>query len=603
MNILIVTILLFWSIASYAELQTMSDAELSDATGEGLGLALEDFAFSTSDATATLTGIENSNNEEIEAQWTDFYIYGEGSNYGSEKVLTDIGSYLNPWVFQTVRGGSGPEYMAIGNDVALLELKADSYSNPLQNSGDFILHSRYQGCIWGEAGCGASGGASPFDAVTAIDSQISDYGAEYTELVNAYDSSYGGAVSSTLLAEAEAAQSVGGVIYEQQQVIADKQVVLADAIREYEAANPGEYTAAKALAGDEFKQVGVLYAETDQSVEVGEKYSCGLFGLSCTSEERSYNNQVDDWQDAAAEVGDIEENWQDENLELALANRQLGEVLIGEDSKDDSGKTLAERIADSDRFQILCGESANEDDCSDGMIVKRGGERNVVNDIAISLTAGQARRPGQDIGSRFRFEVINENKNTGEITRVEDFLSFELRGVYIDGSHFRLWSRENPDTGHDQLNAEISLRFFAKQYAISACGMECEIDKDDSQAVIDQKVALRDSTALKLNNYLYDLNLGYGDIQPLKLDVTSDGNFLFTLDFPDFDTTGLPRTVENVQGFFNDYYDNAAKSNLIIGQVQLGAVPTTGPNLGDLGGVRVVGLRAQYLRIESYDIN
>ncbi|MEK9764875.1 MAG: hypothetical protein VW274_00190, partial [Thalassolituus sp.] len=111
------------------------------------------------------------------------------------------------------------------------------------------------------------------------------------------------------------------------------------------------------------------------------------------------------------------------------------------------------------------------------------------------------------------------------------------------------------------------------------------------------------STALKLNNYLYDLNLGYGDIQPLKLNVTSDGNFLFELDFPDFETTGQERTVENVRNFFNDYYDNAPKSNLIIGQVQLGAVPESGKNYGDLGGVRAVGLRAQYLRIESYDVN
>lgn len=161
----------------------------------------------------------------------------------------------------------------------------------------------------------------------------------------------------------------------------------------------------------------------------------------------------------------------------------------------------------------------------------------------------------------------------------------------------------NPETGYGELNGEFSLRFFAKQYAISACGEACEIQSEDSQSVIDQKVALRDSTALKLNNYLYDLSLGYGDVQPLKFNVTPDGNFVIELGFPDFDTTGLPRTVSNVQNFFNDYYDNAPKSNLIIGEVQLGAVPDTGPNLGNLGGTRAVGLRAQYLRIESYDIN
>lgn len=591
---------LFVSVGCLAELKNMSDMELSTTTGDGLGFALQDFAFSTEDANVTLTGIENSNNEEILVQWTDYYIYGEGSEYGSQKVLTDVGSYLHPWVFQTVRGGSAPEYMAIGDDVALLELKADAYSNPLQNSTDFILHSRYQGCIWGHDGCGSAASDSPFDAVVAMDDQLSEYNSEFTSLIDIYDDQYGASVSSTLLAEAEAAQSTGGVVFEQQQVIAEKQTILVQVISNYEAANPGEYSSAKQIAGEEYQTTLDLYSETDQSVELGEKYICIPW---CTGAKRDYNNQVDAWEDATSVVADIEGNWEDENLELALANRELGEVLIGEDSKDATGRTLAERIADSDRFQILCGESANDDECANGLIVKRSEERSVVNDIAVSLDGGQARRVGMDIGSRFRFEVINENQNTGEITREEDYLSFELRGVYVDGSYFRLWSRENADTGYDELNGEISLRFFAKQYAISACGSECEIERGDSQSVINQKVALRDSTALKLNNYLYDLHLGYGEVQPLKFNVTPDGNFVIELPFPDFDTTGQPRTVENVRGFFNDYYDNAPTSNLIIGEVQLGAVPENGPNLGNLGGTRAVGLRAQYLRIESYDIN
>ncbi|MEK9713613.1 MAG: hypothetical protein VW258_13700, partial [Thalassolituus sp.] len=333
-------------------------------------------------------------------------------------------------------------------------------------------------------------------------------------------------------------------------------------------------------------------------------YSCGGFlQRDCTPAEDAYNDQLDIWVTAENELGDIQNNWKEETMALANANADLSDILIGEDSKDESGRTLAERIADADRFQVLCGDSANDDACTNGIITKRDGERGVVNDIAVAISGGQYRRQGMDIGSRFRFEVVNENKNTGEITRVEDFLSFELRGVYTDGMYFRLWSRPDPETQKSELRGELGLRFFAKEYAISACGLECEIQAGDSAETISQKVALRDSTALKLNNYLYDLNLGYGDIQPLKLNVTSDGNFLFELDFPDFETTGQERTVENVRNFFNDYYDNAPKSNLIIGQVQLGAVPESGKNYGDLGGVRAVGLRAQYLRIESYDVN
>lgn len=601
MKYFLLTAGLVFSFAVQAELQSMSETEMSEATGEGLGFAFEDFSFSTEGAVATFTGIENSNNEEIIADWTNFYIYGEGSNYGSEPTPTNIGSYLHPWVFRSVRGGSAPEYSAFGDDIALLEFKLDQYVNPLQDSASFILHNRYQGCIWGHEGCGDN--ASPFAAVNAIDDQIDQYNAEYANLVDIYDGAYGVDVSSTLLAEAEIVQSPGGVVYEQQQVIEDRQLDLAQAIRDYENANPGAYDSAKQQAGTEFQQAALLYEQTDQSVDLGEKYDCGFWGTGCSPAESDYNDQVDVWADAKEQVADIESNWEEENLNLALANRELGEILVGEDSKDGSGRTLGERIADSDRFQVLCGDSANDDDCNDGLISQRSDERGVVNDIAIAISEGQTRRPGMDIGSRFRFEVINENKNTGEITRVEDYLSFELRGLYMDGAYFRLWSRADPDTGLSELNGELSLRFFAKQYAISACGIECEITAGDTSLEIQQKTALRDSTALKLNNYLYDLNLGYGDIQPMKFNVTSDGNFLFEMDMPDFETTGKPRTVENVRTFFNDYYNKAPKSNLIIGQVQLGSIPETGPNYGDLGGVRAVGLRAQYLRIESFDLN
>ena len=60
---------LFVSVGCLAELKNMSDMELSTTTGDGLGFALQDFAFSTEDANVTLTGIENSNNEEILVQW------------------------------------------------------------------------------------------------------------------------------------------------------------------------------------------------------------------------------------------------------------------------------------------------------------------------------------------------------------------------------------------------------------------------------------------------------------------------------------------------------------------------------------------------------
>ncbi|MEK9764874.1 MAG: hypothetical protein VW274_00185, partial [Thalassolituus sp.] len=456
-----------------ADLKSMSDDELSDTTGEGLGFALEDFAFTTKDAVTTFTGLENSQNEEITAQWTDYYIYGEGSNYGSQLVTTDIGSYRHPWVFRSVRGG-GEGLERFGNDIALLEFKTDSYSAPLQDSTSFILHNLYQGCIWGYKGCGEDG--SPFDAVNAISAQIDSYQNEYTDLIGLYSGSYVGGVSSQLLSEAESVQSPGGAIYEQQLVIGVRQVELAEAIRDFEQTNPGVYAEAQRVAGEEYQETLELYELTDKSVELGDDYSCGGFlQRDCTPAEDAYNDQLDIWVTAENELGDIQNNWKEETMALANANADLSDILIGEDSKDESGRTLAERIADADRFQVLCGDSANDDACTNGIITKRDGERGVVNDIAVAISGGQYRRQGMDIGSRFRFEVVNENKNTGEITRVEDFLSFELRGVYTDGMYFRLWSRPDPETQKSELRGELGLRFFAKEYAISACGLECEI--------------------------------------------------------------------------------------------------------------------------------
>ncbi|MDF1763135.1 MAG: hypothetical protein P1U57_06965 [Oleibacter sp.] len=44
------------------------------------------------------------------------------------------------------------------------------------------------------------------------------------------------------------------------------------------------------------------------------------------------------------------------------------------------------------------------------------------------LTNGELGRDDKNVGSRYRFQVINENKNTDEITRFDDFLSFGYRG-------------------------------------------------------------------------------------------------------------------------------------------------------------------------------
>jgi hypothetical protein len=93
------------------------------------------------------------------------------------------------------------------------------------------------------------------------------------------------------------------------------------------------------------------------------------------------------------------------------------------------------------------------------------------------------------------------------------------------------------------------------------------------------------------------LNLGYGEIQPMRLSATSDGNFEFELTKlrpgDDIDTN----SQEEMQQFYNDYYENSPKSFISISDVRIG-------NSADasLGAITVDGLRAQYLKVTSRDL-
>lgn len=71
------------SAAAFADLQALDDSQMSAATGEGLGFALEDFVLDTEGAELSVTGIQSSAGEEIDIKWTSLYVMGEGSDEGS----------------------------------------------------------------------------------------------------------------------------------------------------------------------------------------------------------------------------------------------------------------------------------------------------------------------------------------------------------------------------------------------------------------------------------------------------------------------------------------------------------------------------------------
>lgn len=327
-----------------AELQALDDVEMSSQSGAGLGFALQDFVFSTDDASLAVTGIEDGTGNEVGIKWDQFYIMGEGSQNGAVKKPVDIGSYLHPWVVRSVRGSSDwdgdpadfytGDAPAIGDDVAALQILTDVYTSAAQNTRQYVMD-----CIF-------------------------------------------------------------------------------------------------ASAGD-------------------------------------------------------------------------------------------------------CGQRA------------------------------AIRRSGADIGSRFTLDFADGTNHVWNI---------DMRGVYLDGSGFTLWSRPD-DSGQSELLGQLNLSLLAEEFQIDTCGDACT----------------GTGSLLQIDQLYLGLNLGFGDMQPLKFSATSDGNFVLELSKPDPSSRGVdPSDSDAMLAFFNEYYANAPKSDIYIGEITVGN-RTAGETV-------INGFRAQYLKATSIDL-
>jgi len=179
------------------------------------------------------------------------------------------------------------------------------------------------------------------------------------------------------------------------------------------------------------------------------------------------------------------------------------------------------------------------------------------------------RRSGADMGSRFQYTFASGRT---------DVMNIDIRGLYVDGTHLRLWSRPDEE-GASELSGNIRLALFAEEIDIDVCNSIC--NSGDS--------------VLNIDNLLLDLNIGFGEIQPIKFSASSDGNFVLELTAPDPKRLGVDTSdADAMQQFYNDYYANAPKSNIYIGNIQVGA--------NTVGETIVNGFRAQYFKITSMDL-
>lgn len=567
-----------------ADLIAMDERELGNSTGEGLGFALEDFVLSTDGSSLKVTGIEDSAGNDVDINWTSLYIGGEVTDAERTAGITrsaNVGSYLNPWTIQSVRGtmdkvtntpNYDDAYGRVGNDIALLELATDSYSSNLQNSVTFGEYKYYENI--------ASGTASQ-----TISDELGRLSAESTAVINRYTS-----ISSTI--DFEQLQASIKNTYESN-IQPQELIVQADQLT---------YDTAKAAEEPFYEDMVTLYAAFEATgwtsrndllglprCSLGQECSSGSVrdcSGACTTARNAYNDAFNAWKPFGSDSRDALQD-------LTGTRQELQNRLKATSGSDIYQYSYLDRLADRDKFIELCGFGRKFAECNSGLIARKMESQTSIDGITLSLNNGQVRRLGFDVGSTFEF-TLNSTDANGVVTSREDYIDVKLKGLFIDGTSFRFWSRESEDLANpgSELNGELRLNLFARQISINACGKLCLLDQNVEGVFDPVKIA---NTTLNLNNFLLSLNLGFGEIQPMKFSATSDGNFVFELTPPNPNAVGVnTNDPAAMQEFYDDYYANAPKSFLYVGDVNIGG--------NSIGSTTIDGFRAQYLRVESRDL-
>lgn len=115
-----------------AEMQSLSETELSEVDGAGIGLVLEDFKFAHGTDVENgqifkIGGIKNSAGEDVEIVVNQLYIAGAGSNYGETLGPVNLGRLVNPF---SIDVRNGDDIGVPGK--AVLEFAAPRMMDPTQ---------------------------------------------------------------------------------------------------------------------------------------------------------------------------------------------------------------------------------------------------------------------------------------------------------------------------------------------------------------------------------------------------------------------------------------------------------------------------------------
>lgn len=125
-NFWLVVFVVCFSSYTLAELTTLSDNDLSEVDGAGVGLVMDDFVFShghdlSEEKVFRITGIKSQNNEDVIINVNQLYIARSGSNYGSSLQGVNLGRLNNPYEIDLI-DGNDPDIKLPGK--AVLQLSA-----------------------------------------------------------------------------------------------------------------------------------------------------------------------------------------------------------------------------------------------------------------------------------------------------------------------------------------------------------------------------------------------------------------------------------------------------------------------------------------------
>lgn len=135
MKIWLFLVLVLSTFSVAADLEGLTETELSEIDGAGIGIVLEDFKFShgtdAPDANGSqarifkLDGMKSTDGRDVEIVVNHLYISGSGSHYGQSLSPVNLGRLVNPYSIDVVDGN------AIGvPGRAVLEVAAPSLVNP-----------------------------------------------------------------------------------------------------------------------------------------------------------------------------------------------------------------------------------------------------------------------------------------------------------------------------------------------------------------------------------------------------------------------------------------------------------------------------------------